>query len=184
MSSFRYNTSATLISQRTMSSKMCYLSPRTTVTHLSGLYSRDNGCLRVVPGSHKAPLHSRLWEEFTVADKGEASKRLPYGVQGRDLPSYPLASDPGDVVLFDQFLFHASFGGKTGRRMLALSYFGKPTADEHLSCLKSLYQGIVPNNISEGQHTPTGRLYTDEFFNTDRPRIQRFVAQLRELGFR
>ena len=38
MSSFRYNPSATLISLRPMSSKMCYLSPRTTVTHLSGLY--------------------------------------------------------------------------------------------------------------------------------------------------
>ena len=38
MSSFRYNPSATLISLRPMSSKMCNPCPRTTVTHLSGLY--------------------------------------------------------------------------------------------------------------------------------------------------
>ena len=43
MSSFRYNPSATLISLRPMSSKMCYLSPRTTVTHLSGLYTHQRG---------------------------------------------------------------------------------------------------------------------------------------------
>ena len=49
MSSFRYNPSATLISLRPMSSKMCYLSPRTTVTHVSGLYSTPRGWASTPP---------------------------------------------------------------------------------------------------------------------------------------
>ena len=51
MSSFRYNPSATLISLRPMSSKMCYLSPRTTVTHLSGLYRNPRRGLNTVRNS-------------------------------------------------------------------------------------------------------------------------------------
>ena len=43
MSSFRYNPSATLISLRPMSSKMCNPCPRTTVTHVSGLYTAQEG---------------------------------------------------------------------------------------------------------------------------------------------
>ena len=56
MSSFRYNPSATLISLRPMSSKMCNPCPRTTVTHLSGLYTTGEGDEKEVGGFPRTPI--------------------------------------------------------------------------------------------------------------------------------
>lgn len=59
----------------------------------------ETGALRVLPGSHRVPppalghLHS-----------------LDLAVP--DVPAQVLATEPGDVVVFDPLLFHASWGGR------------------------------------------------------------------------
>ena len=40
----------------------------------------------------------------------------------RDIPSYPIESEPGDAVFFSHQMWHSSFGGKVGRRMFTLNF--------------------------------------------------------------
>ena len=122
-----------------------YLDPVTT----------DTGCLRVVPGSHKNPLHEQLqplrmgrikksledgslmsniapagqkgrieledWQEYSGINMDEDN--TIFGVDPITIPAAHMESMPGDVVFFNQCIFHASFGGATGRRMVAMRYF-------------------------------------------------------------
>jgi hypothetical protein len=76
---------------------------------------RDTGCLRVIPGSHtEAGL--QMWNDQTIrAAEGH------WGIHQRDLPAYPLESEPGDVLLFNHRTLHASFGGNTQRRMFTMN---------------------------------------------------------------
>lgn len=138
----------------------------------------DTGCLRVVPGSHRAPLHDRLKEQRPVDEVGDS----PYGVAGTQIPSFPLESQPGDVVFFNQNLWHASYGGRTGRRMFTLNCGAKPTAEEHLEYLQRMHEINRRDFITEMQFTQTNRVYSDAFLNSDSPRIRGMVATLVELG--
>ncbi len=90
----------------------------------------DSGCLRVIPGSHKMPLHKRLAKQETDPEI------RPFGVEGRNIPAVSLASRPGDLILFSHTLWHAAFGGSTRRRYLALKFSGMPTADHHFESLR------------------------------------------------
>ena len=75
----------------------------------------ETGALRVIPGSHKDPLHSNIEEKIKTL-----------GLDIRDLPAYVCTSDPGDLVAFDVRLWHASCGGRTGRRMCTVVYYKNP----------------------------------------------------------
>ena len=91
--------------------------------------TKDTGSLRVVPGSHRPPLYEEL--KRILAYRPEAHYGLarsnfagevdpdsqPFAVEPRDLPCFPLETDPGDVLLWSPNLWHSAFGGRTGRRM-------------------------------------------------------------------
>ena len=99
-----------------------------------------------------------------------------------EIPSYPFESQPGDAVFFNQRLWHASFGGRTGRRMFTLNYGQKPTTDDHFTLVKIVHDSSLKaaRNL---QRTQMDQLYTDSFLNSDRPRIRGMTAKLVELGF-
>ena len=162
--------------------------------------TKDTGCLRVVPGSHVPPLHEELEalremhlrqrdysgepatedEQIGSEDFGET----PFGVAPSDLPSVALESRPGDVVFFNQRLWHASFGGGVGRRMFTLSYGPDPVTEEQVSLVAMTYAAGV-QAAQNLQHTTTpGRYYTDGFLNSDRPRMRHMMATAKRLGFR
>lgn len=86
---------------------------------------RDTGCLRVIPGTHRA-------EENDAWDARRAGKSQElWGIAGRDVPSVALPSQPGDVVAFNHNLQHAAFGGSARRRMFTLNLCRRcETADE------------------------------------------------------
>ena len=126
---------------------------------------KESGCLRVVPGSHRNPLHDELkplrmgrlkkaiadgsllsniapaskadekelsdWEQETGIDLDDDN--TIYGIDPLIIPSAALESDPGDVVFFNQAIFHAAFGGKTGRRMVAITWAEAPSTPEHIT---------------------------------------------------
>ena len=73
--------------------------------------TKDTGCLRVVPGSHRMPLHGAL--DPLKGQRRDPDHR-PFGTDGSGLPCFPLESEPGDVVFFNQNLWHAAYGGRTG----------------------------------------------------------------------
>jgi len=142
--------------------------------------AKDSGCLRVIPGSHKLPLHEDL---KPLIEQRKDPSVSPFGVEPRDVPCFPLESHPGDVVLFNQNTWHASFGGQSGRRMFTLNFGAKPEAPEQVDYLQRTYQGNL-KNVQQMQHTDTGRVYDDGFLSSDRPRIRGMVAKLVELGFK
>ena len=77
---------------------------------------RDTGCLRVIPGSQH-PDHLLRRKSINVNNSQE-----DFGIEPQDFPgSIALESSPGDVVIFNHDLYHASFGGSTRRRMFTMN---------------------------------------------------------------
>lgn len=129
----------------------------------------NTGCLRVIPGTHRREFGERLeplWRNGLDLDDEL------YGVAGRDLPCAALESQPGDVVFFSQGMCHSSFGGSTGRRMLAMSVLEKPTTDEQINFVKRVY---ARTNFT---FRPA-----ESWVNRDSPRIQGMVQPLLDIGF-
>jgi ectoine hydroxylase-related dioxygenase (phytanoyl-CoA dioxygenase family) len=141
---------------------------------------KDTGCLRVIPGSHKPPLHEDL---KPLSEQRQDPTKSPFGVEPRDVPCFPLESQPGDVVFFNQNTWHSSFGGRTGRRMFTLNFGAKPTMAEQIEYLRRTYQSNI-KNVQTMQSTDTGRVYDDAFLGSNRPRIRGMVEKLVELGFK
>ncbi len=143
---------------------------------------KDTGCLRVIPGSHRSPLHDALKK---LADReGPADRPTPrIDVPGTEVPSFPLESKPGDIFFLNMNLWHASFGGKPGRRHLALNFTPEPTHPEHIAMLKKDYQGVL-NLMKQVQHGQPGRVFSDAFLQSDNQRIQQLVSTWVELGLK
>ena len=142
--------------------------------------ARETGCLRVIPGSHIPPLHDDL---KPLGSQRADPSVSPFGVAPNEVPSVPLESNPGDMVFFNQNLWHASFGGRTGRRMFTLNFGEKPETDDHIAYLKHTYESNL-GFVKSMQHTQTGRVYEEAFLESDSPRIKGMVAKLLELGFK
>ena len=142
--------------------------------------TKDTGCLRVVPGSHRMPLHGAL---DPLKEQRRDPDHQPFGTDGSGLPSFPLESEPGDVVFFNQNLWHAAYGGRTGRRMFTMNFGAQPNKDAHIEYLKRQYEGNL-RHVENMQHTQSGRIYEDAFLYSDSPRIQGMVGKLVELGFK
>jgi hypothetical protein len=126
---------------------------------------KDNGCLRVIPGSHRLPLHTQI-EPENRHQHGDFVK--PFDVIGQDIPGFPFECRPGDVMFFCQSLWHGMFNGKDGRRYVALKFAARPTTDKHLASLRYYKKDIFePRN---------------ELLKSDRPRIRQMVEDLPRLG--
>lgn len=92
---------------------------KSTTPHLKVAFyldplTQDTGALRVIPGSH---LHGDAYAG--VLDTAIYAGAL--GVEAHAIPSVTLASQPGDLILFDHRLKHAAFGGGTRRRQFAIN---------------------------------------------------------------
>lgn len=129
----------------------------------------DTGCLRVIPGTHRQEAAEAL-EPIWRAGLDPDDTR--YGVSGPEIPCAVLDSRPGDVVFFSQGMCHASFGGKAGRRMLAMSSIAKPTTDEHVDFLTRVYSRSI-----WALHP------ADTWVAHGSPRIRGMVQPLVDLGF-
>ena len=77
---------------------------------------RESGCLRVIPGSqHPDHFVRRLGIDPNASEK-------QFGMPPSEFPgSVALESEPGDVVIFNHDLYHASFGGSGRRRMFTMN---------------------------------------------------------------
>ena len=161
----------------------------------------DTGCLRVIPGSHKIDLHKKLepLRHLRRAQRDVGGKSMskeeqktsgvvsdfddaPFGVESPDLPYFALKSDPGDVVFFNQRLWHSSFGGKTGRRMFTMNFAVRPESEQQLSLARNMYQGTLDYLKRLGG--PDDLVYSESFRNSDNPRVRSMMAVPSELGFK
>jgi len=125
----------------------------------------EDGALRVLPGSHHPEFRDAL-------------RRL--GVDGAgdlDLPAHVVMSEPGDVILLDEHLFHASFGGQT-RRQWRVDFVGAPESAEAEHLTKAFFAGIYPADWDGGYDVDRYPSYGPDWRNSRRPA----VAQLDALG--
>ena len=81
----------------------------------------DSGCLRVIPGSHhrKDRYALALHEAMSSSRTDATENRL--GLTGPEVPAVALETRPGDLIMFNQDLKHASYGGGTRRRMFTIN---------------------------------------------------------------
>lgn len=139
---------------------------------------KDSGCLRVIPGSHRAALADNLEANRPADDAADS----PYGIAASDIPAFPLESNPGDIVYFNQALWHASFGGRAGRRMFTLNFGAEPRLDDDYENLRRTYRRNLDYAAQNHQYTRKNRIYSDAFLNSDSPRIRSMTAKLLEMG--
>lgn len=85
----------------------------------------ETGALRMMPGtntssgSYGPTVRGQLWE---VDGPGEK-----FGIDPREIPSYTIETEPGDVIVGDFRTLHATFGGKPGRRLITVNFCASPT---------------------------------------------------------
>lgn len=105
--------------------------------------TRENGCLQVIPGSHSRGV--REWYHVEGAthhdrirlDEGEASKRVF------------VETEPGDVVLFSNYLIHSSAQNNSDMPRRALRFVYKALDDD-----------AIPRGSMIMIHTETEDFYT------------------------
>ena len=81
----------------------------------------ETGCLRVIPGSHHfGDRFGDMLQPVTRQPRDQQGPEL-WGVEGRDIPAIAIESEPGDLLLFNHLIKHASYGGGTRRRMFTVN---------------------------------------------------------------
>ncbi len=131
---------------------------------------RETGALRVIPGSQHEPLRAAL-RVLHEGQNGTAQKDTSlaaFGVAGPDLPCQALEVEPGDVVLFNDCLYHAIYGKRKGRSFITTKYVkfeAEPSSREQFEILKADDGGFG--------------LLSEAFRNSRRPRIREMVEKLR-----
>ena len=188
--------------------------------------SSDTGCLRFIPGSHKMPLHEDLQAlrvertKQTIQegrnnpgaldryrDKGIDVDAQAFDTAPDQIPAFAAESQPGDVVMFDENLYHASFGGRTGRRMFTMCYANIPASESAEAFLRRSsgrpMVDVNPATVPEGEtadaflkrsYASTTRemralsyrdrdfVHARAFLESESPRIKGMVARSRSLG--
>jgi len=122
---------------------------------------KDAGALRVIPGSHHAPFHQQL---LALQSQEYESSPSAFGVEGSELCSCPLEVDPGDVVVFNHYLFHGVYGKQKRRRYIAMKFADAPETRAHYEALRD--------------HGQDASRLADEFRYSERPRIKGMVEKL------
>ena len=129
---------------------------------------KETGCLRVIPGSHHHRLTKCLGPLWRQNDD---PNYLAFGLKGEDIPSVSLETELGDLVVFTESVYHASFGSKTPRLLVTVQYAAKPTTEDQIAKMRECYE----------QHTWSYHP-AESFIHSDRSRLRGMVSQLVELG--
>lgn len=133
---------------------MIYLTPVT----------KETGCLRVIPSSHKLPLYKEL--DGLNQQTADTCAQL-FGVAGQDLPAFPLETTPGDVVIFNHYLYHGVYQGDGARRYIAMKFVSRPTKATHLASLRHFSPYVFePEPV---------------FVHSEQPRLRAMVSGLAQL---
>jgi len=116
--------------------------------------TRDTGCLRVIPGTQ----HPDHWIFGEGVDPNKSDEL--FGVAPKHFPgSVALESNPGDVVIFNHDLYHASFGGGQRRRMFTMNCTRHSTTPEDMETQRRYLSIHTPGankvNTGAGMYYPT-----------------------------
>jgi hypothetical protein len=125
----------------------------------------DSGGLRVVPGSHHPPFNEAL-RHLCAARVRDAS-----------LPCHVVVTDPGDVILMDEHVLHAAFGGSV-RRQWRVDYLGLPVDGKEFIRTKSYFDSLYDREWDGGYDVDRYPSYGPDWRDSGRAA----VAHLEALG--
>jgi hypothetical protein len=99
--------------------------------------TRASGALRVIPGSHRfgEPYAEELQKKIRKSQD-------EWGITGAEVPSIPLETNPGDVVVFNFATKHSSWGGGQRRRMFTINTTAHYQPDD-IHYLKAIISGAA-----------------------------------------
>lgn len=156
--------------------------------------SKDSGALRVIVGSHREPLHSELRPLLqrsdvnitpygVVAPLRDQVINRPLGVSTDELPYVCVGTMPGDVVFFDQNIWHASYYGRAGRMMFTLNYGASPSTPEQIDFVRQMYSGQL-HFCTTMQSSPRHCLFPKTFVQAnDKQHICGLLRTAEMLGY-
>ena len=131
-----------------------------------------SGALRLIPGSHNRTFHEQLHASLSGLDLAVA-----------DVPAYACQADPGDVVAFDMRCWHASHGGRAGRRMSTCVYYNNPKGpiEEEATRKRAVGSRNTPAQFGRPDHPH----YPPEWLANPQgsPQRQRWLERMAELGY-
>ena len=79
--------------------------------------TKENGCLVILPGSHKEVIHEHLPDDRPGSNYGYTE------IKDHDFKKeMPLYLNTGDLLLFHSFLMHKSYDNKSNNRRTAMVY--------------------------------------------------------------
>jgi hypothetical protein len=123
----------------------------------------DSGALRVLPGSHHPDFAKAL---HALGVNGMAAEMLP---------AHVIDTEPGDMILFDEHLFHASFGGET-RRQWRVDYVRDPGDTAAEENTRAYFAGIYPRDWYGGYDVDRYPSYGTDWRGSQRTSVARLDA--------
>ena len=115
--------------------------------------SRPNGCLRVVPGSHRMRLDAH--DRIGTHDDGVRNQNPETSAGYQPLPGeVDVAVTAGDLVIGDARLLHAAHGNTTDQRRTVITLWYVPRYDELSEQVRAGYQSQLrpmPDTVAEAE---------------------------------
>ena len=140
----------------------------------------ESGALRVIPGSHR-PEISDMIRKIRLKDNDPGPPEDP-GLAVNEVPFCSCDSQPGDAVIFNYLIWHASWHGSKNRRMVSLQYYKNPKTPEEIVALQAHGAAFTKN---KKEKLTVAQPYPD--FWTSNPENSllraRWIEWLREWGF-
>lgn len=130
--------------------------------------TKDTGALRVLPGSQF------IGDQYTEILKEQIHTphmMEQWGVSREELPAIPLDIRPGDLLVFNNYLKHASFGGGNNRRVLLVN-FSRHYTEEHMDELQQYVSTFAPYWVEE--------LHGEAVLNNASPERMKHLRQIQE----
>ena len=136
----------------------------------------ETGALRVIPGSHNEPFSGEVERHLKDAEPDIG-----------DVPASVCKSEPGDVVAFNNRLWHASCGGWDDRRMCSLIYKKNPETPEEEEATRKWADATRQTRgklLLETFQSPRPEYHPDWLANPEgSTRRQRWIDWMRDWGY-
>lgn len=132
----------------------------------------DTGALRVLPGSHH-PGHSDRLDAYR--EEHPVARPLDEAAEAADWPGVVLETEPGDLVVFDVHLWHASLFGRD-RTQWSVSYAALPrSAPEEAAVHHYVSSFLSADHRYDRREFP---YYDPKWRGDDRPGFAQAMAEL------
>ncbi len=133
--------------------------------------TRDTGCLRVLPGSH------RLDSPWRVSGHDWNQSQDILGIAPAEIPgNIALETNPGDLVVFNHNTVHAAFGGSSQRRMFTMNLHKRGHTVEGIARVDE----YIKNHCPVAHGFKIGGMYTDIILDTAPPERLTHLEQCQE----